>query len=75
MNSEQRHCESIGVESGFVRWMKQFWRVLRELVGDDAYERYCVHHRLHHGHGELLGREAFYLKNQQEKWNGIKRCC
>ena len=75
MRSESTRCESPGIESGFVRRAKQFWGVVREMVGDDAYERYCAHHRSHHAHGELLDRQAFYLKNQQEKWNGIKRCC
>ena len=51
------------------------WQVLRTLVGDDAYERYCEHHRARHAREPLLGRRAYYVKSQQEKWNGIKRCC
>jgi uncharacterized short protein YbdD (DUF466 family) len=52
-----------------------WWKVLRELVGDDAYERYCEHHHYRHANEPLLDRRAFYVKNQQEKWNGVKRCC
>ena len=51
------------------------WRVLRTLVGDDAYERYCEHHQHCHTHAPTLDRRSFYLQYQQEKWNGIKRCC
>jgi uncharacterized short protein YbdD (DUF466 family) len=54
-----------------VKW----WQVFRELVGDDAYERYCEHHGHQHQHEPLLDRRTYYLKTQQEKWNGIKRCC
>lgn len=75
MMKQASHCDSSAGQSGAVRWMKQCWSVVRELVGDDAYERYCAHHHRHHAHEQPLGREAFYLKNQQEKWNGIKRCC
>ena len=53
----------------------RIWSVFRELVGDDAYERYCAHHLTHHADQTPLTRSAYYLKNQQEKWNGVKRCC
>lgn len=77
MNNETSRCEAPAPSdrSGAVRWMKQCWSVVRELVGDDAYERYCAHHGKQHAHEALLSREAFYMKNQQEKWSGIKRCC
>jgi uncharacterized short protein YbdD (DUF466 family) len=54
---------------------KKFWRALRTLVGDDAYEQYCTHHQAHHSDQPLLDRRAFYVKNQTDKWSGIKRCC
>lgn len=57
------------------QFLAEFWRTLRTLVGDDAYERYCAHHRLHHPAQPPLDRRAFYVKNQTEKWSGIKRCC
>ncbi len=58
-----------------MRRIAQWWRVLRTLAGDDAYERYCAHHRYHHANDRLLDRRAFYLRDQQAKWNGVKRCC
>ena len=51
------------------------WRTLRQLAGDDAYERYCDHLRLNHPDEHPLSRREFYIRNQQAKWNGIKRCC
>ena len=51
------------------------WRTLRTLTGDDAYEQYCAHFRAHHGHEAPLTRREFYIRNQHEKWNGVKRCC
>jgi len=55
--------------------LTQWWQVLRELAGDDAYERYCVHHRHQHADQPMMNRRTYYLKNQQKKWTGINRCC
>jgi uncharacterized short protein YbdD (DUF466 family) len=52
-----------------------FWRTLRTLVGDDAYERYLEHRRLHAHEDTPLTRREFYQRETQAKWNGIKRCC
>jgi uncharacterized short protein YbdD (DUF466 family) len=51
------------------------WSLLRALASDDAYERYLDHHRQAHAGGELLARREFYLRQQQEKWSGVSRCC
>ena len=51
------------------------WKVLREMAGDDAYERYCLHHEHHHAHEPPLSRREYYIKSQQKKWTGINRCC
>ena len=50
-------------------------RLIRRISGDDAYERYVQHHQQCHRQQPLLGQRAFYLAEQQRKWNGIKRCC
>ena len=55
--------------------LKMFWRMVRRLSGDDAYERYLTHHAAHHRDETLLSKEAFFKQWQDEKWNGIKRCC
>ena len=51
------------------------WSILREMAGDDAYERYRLHHEHHHAHEPPLTRRDYYIKNQQKKWTGINRCC
>ena len=59
-----------------------FWQNIRQLSGDDAYERYLKHHAEFHAanaqHEDLeppLSREAFFKQWQDGKWKGIKRCC
>jgi len=56
--------------------LRQLWAALRELTGDDAYERYVEHWRRHHANdGAPLSRTAFYREEQRRKWEGIRRCC
>lgn len=55
----------------------RLWQVLREMTGETAYERYLKHWREHHADNdaEPLSRKAFYAREQDRKWNGVKRCC
>ena len=55
--------------------LAEFWKFVRQLTTDDTYERYLAHHQQTHGNAPALDRRAFYLHEQQRKWNGIKRCC
>ena len=54
---------------------------IRQLSGDDAYERYLAHFAEHQKlHEEEitkspLSRKAFFKQWQDSKWKGIKRCC
>ncbi|HVS24320.1 MAG TPA: YbdD/YjiX family protein [Gammaproteobacteria bacterium] len=50
--------------------------MLRELSGDDAYERYLVHWRARHAaDAPPPSRAEFFRAEQQRKWHGVKRCC
>jgi uncharacterized short protein YbdD (DUF466 family) len=51
------------------------WRALRELSGDDAYERYLTHHATCHAERSPLSRKSYFELQQQHKWDGVKRCC
>jgi uncharacterized short protein YbdD (DUF466 family) len=53
------------------------WQGLRQLSGDDAYERYLRHFAQHHADsGETpLTKAAFFKQWQDNKWRGINRCC
>lgn len=63
--------------------LKAFWRTIRRLSGDDAYEQYLKHFAEHHAGQNLsadeelgpLNREAFFKEWQDKKWKGVKRCC
>jgi uncharacterized short protein YbdD (DUF466 family) len=60
-----------------LRTLQQLWAVLREMTGDDAYERYVAHWRREHaGEGSApLDRAAFCREEQRRKWEGVRRCC
>ena len=56
--------------------LQRIWAVLRELTGDDAYERYLAHWRAHHSTGTRpLDRAAFCREEQRRRWEGVRRCC
>ena len=55
-------------------WVR-IWSAVRELSGDDAYERYCAHQDMHHATQRILTRKEFFDQQQEKKWTGIKRCC
>jgi uncharacterized short protein YbdD (DUF466 family) len=55
--------------------LSYIWRVIRELSGDDAYERYIAQHAIKFPDAKPLARKDFFHCQQQEKWNGIRRCC
>jgi uncharacterized short protein YbdD (DUF466 family) len=55
--------------------LRQFWRYLRQVSGDDAYERYLAHQRATHPDDPPLTREQYFRKCQDEKWSKISRCC
>jgi uncharacterized short protein YbdD (DUF466 family) len=61
-----------------MRKLKLFWQRVRQLSGDDAYERYLAHYNEHHAQPSAaapLTRADFFKQWQDQKWKGIKRCC
>ena len=48
---------------------------VRELSGDSAYEHYLAHHAAHHAQLPALSRKAYFQQQEQQKWEGVKRCC
>ena len=60
--------------------IKRSWQIIRQLSGDDAYERYLQHYAKNHKDTTCtchppLTKAAFFKQWQDDKWNGIKRCC
>ncbi|MBI3902106.1 MAG: YbdD/YjiX family protein [Nitrosomonadales bacterium] len=55
--------------------LRRCWKLVRELSGDDAYERYLLHHAACHAEAEPLSRAKYFRQREQAKWEGIRRCC
>lgn len=64
--------------------LQTFWNMLRQLSGDDAYERYLKAYARHTAHGcgcihevgaAPLSKKEFFKQWQDHKWQGINRCC
>ena len=51
------------------------WSALRQLSGDDGYERYLAHRAAAHPGTAPLSRGAWFMNQQRQKWSGINRCC
>jgi len=48
---------------------------IRQVMGDDAYARYCRHlHATGHA-AETLTAKQFYLESLERKYKGVSRCC
>lgn len=62
-------------DAPMVRWIGAAWRYLRAVSGDDAYERYLMHHAVHHAGEPLVTRKDFFDDRQRRKWIGVSRCC
>ena len=58
-----------------MRWFALTWRYLRAVSGDDAYERYLLHHATEHPERPVMSRKAFFMERQRRKWTGVTRCC
>jgi uncharacterized short protein YbdD (DUF466 family) len=56
-------------------WLRAAWRYVREVSGDDAYERYLEHHAAHHAGEPVLTRKDYFSDRQRRKWTGVSRCC
>jgi len=54
---------------------KQLWQYLRQVTGDDAYERYIAHLNREHAGEPALTRQQFFKRRQDEKWSKVSRCC
>lgn len=66
----------MSMRTRFAQLLRGIWSALRNLSGDDAYERYLAHLKRHHPEMEPPSRRSFFLAEQQRRWNGgPNRCC
>jgi uncharacterized short protein YbdD (DUF466 family) len=56
-------------------FLRSMWRIIRQLSGDDAYERYLAHHAACHADTAPLSRVEYFRSREQAKWEGVRRCC
>jgi uncharacterized short protein YbdD (DUF466 family) len=52
-----------------------FWRAVRSLASEDAYERYCRHAAARHPGEPVMTRGDFWRAAEEAKWSGVSRCC
>ena len=55
--------------------LRRLWGFLRELSGDDAYERYLAHQTREHPDATPMDRRGHFEHSQRQKWSGVNRCC
>jgi uncharacterized short protein YbdD (DUF466 family) len=60
---------------GLNNLLRALWQGVRQLSGDDGYERYLAHHAATHPNTPPLPRREWFALQQQRKWSGVKRCC
>ena len=57
------------------RFLRRFWRGLREWCGDAAYESYLRSKRANPGPCRTLGRAEFYVEQLNRRYSRPNRCC
>ena len=55
--------------------MDKLRKIVRQLSGDDAYERYLAHCRKVHPERTPLSRKEYFRMETERKWSGVRRCC
>lgn len=48
---------------------------VHQFNGGAAYEHYLAHWRAHHPEGAPLSADEFHRREQDRRWNGVRRCC
>jgi uncharacterized short protein YbdD (DUF466 family) len=57
------------------RFLRRFWRGLREWCGDSAYERYLRSPNARSGASPTLTAEEFYVERLNRHYSRPNRCC
>jgi uncharacterized short protein YbdD (DUF466 family) len=56
--------------------LREAWQVVRGVVGENAYEKYLEHHRLHHPDAQPLSEREFWRQHiDRGDRNPGARCC
>jgi uncharacterized short protein YbdD (DUF466 family) len=57
------------------RFLRHFWRGVREWCGDAAYESYLHSKRAHSASCRTLSRAEFYVEHLDRRYSRLSRCC
>ena len=57
------------------RWLCKGWYFIRQVTGDDAYERYREHMLQAHPGQPVMTVSEYYRLRTEQKWNRVTRCC
>jgi uncharacterized short protein YbdD (DUF466 family) len=57
------------------RFLRRFWRGLREWCGDSAYQRYLRSTNARLGASRALTAEEFYVEQLNRRYSRPNRCC
>ncbi len=57
------------------RFLRRFWRGLREWCGDAAYESYLRSPGTRSGSRHMLSAEEFYVEQLNRRYSRPNRCC
>jgi len=57
------------------RLLRTGWYFIRQVTGDDAYERYREHLQRAHPGQTAMTRGEYYRSRTEQKWTRITRCC
>jgi uncharacterized short protein YbdD (DUF466 family) len=57
------------------RWLRKFWRGLREWCDDSAYERYVRFTASRSSEQRRLTEEEFYVEQLNRRYSRPNRCC
>lgn len=57
------------------RFLRRFWRGVREWCGDSAYESYLRSRAQHVGTCPTLSRAEFYVEQLNRRYSRPNRCC
>jgi len=58
-----------------LRFLRRFWRGLREWCGDAAYESYLRSQGTQSGSGRTLTPAEFYVEQLNRRYSRPNRCC
>jgi len=75
-SSDQVGPMRASAQSGRIaRFLRLAWCFLRQVSGDDAYERYLQHMRERHAGETPMTRAEHFRFCQEQKWSRVSRCC